>query len=104
MTQEPLGTFYTIWMNDQSSAAIDPEDAPLVDRAMKVWIESGRTRDTWLSLRQPVGAEFTVLASTITSSAMTTPEQRAVAQVRDKAVEDERAENRRAAGFIESEQ
>lgn len=104
MTEDTaLGRIYTIWMSDNSAAFIDPEDAPLVDRAMKVWIDSGRTRDTWLSIHQPGGAEFSVLASTITSSLVTEPSQRAAAQVRDKAVEDERAEHRRLAGFIESE-
>jgi tRNA A37 N6-isopentenylltransferase MiaA len=88
---------------DNSAAAIEPEDAALVDRAVKVWVDSGRTRDAWLSLRQPGGADFSVLASTITSSLVTTADQRANAMVRDKAVDDQRAEYRRLAGFLESE-
>jgi hypothetical protein len=83
MTDEPIGVCYTIWMSDNSAAAIEPEDAALVDRAVKVWVDSGRTRDAWLSLRQPGGADFSVLASTITASLVTTADQRANAMVRD---------------------
>lgn len=96
-----LGTFYTVYMTDESSVAVDPEDAVLVDRAMKVWAE--RRIDAWITLRSPGGNEFSMLASTITSTQRTTPEQRAFATMRDKAMEDERKENRRNAGFIETE-
>lgn len=89
-----------IWMTDNSSKAIDHEDAPLVDRAMKEWAE--KRRDTWLCLRGPVGEEFSVLASAINSMQLTTAVSRTAATMRDKMGQDEKAENRRSAGFIES--
>src|SRR4051812_24148291 len=99
--QDDLGTFYTVWQSDNSQVAVDPECAPLIDRAMKQWAE--RRMDTWVSVHGPTGAEYMLLASTITSAMASTAQQRADATVRDKAIEDERTEFRRAAGFIESE-
>lgn len=96
-----LATLFTIWQTDNSQCSIDPEDAPLVDRACKEWAE--KRRDTWLSLSTADGAPFSVLASTITSTLLSTPEQRSAGVLREKAIEDERADNRRAAGYIETE-
>lgn len=97
-----LAVLYTLWQTDQSSTPIDPECAPVVDRAMKLWADS--RRDTWLSLTGPTGAEIGILASTITSTMHTTADVRAEAARHDKAVEDERKANRQAAGFIGSEE
>lgn len=91
MTEDEVGIVYIIWMSDESSASVDPEDAPLIDRAMKLWAD--RRHDTWLSLRQPTGGEFSVLASTITSAAISDPTVRASATMRDKAIADERKTN-----------
>ncbi len=98
---DDLDVIYTLWQNDNGQCAIHPEDAALVDRAMKLWADS--RRDTWLSIRQPSGVEFCVLASTITSTSISTADQRRQATYLEKAMEDERNENRRSAGFIESE-
>lgn len=103
MMEEELGTFYTVWQDDESSIVLDPECAPLIDRAMKLWADSGHTRDTWVSVCGPTGAEYGLLASHITAAMTSTPQQRAAATMRDKAIEEERAEMRRAAGYIESE-
>jgi hypothetical protein len=100
-TVTDLGYVYTVWMSDSSSTSIVAEDAPLVDRAMKQWAE--RRIDTWLALAGPAGSEFSLLASTITSTQRTTAACRRDATLRDKALEDERTENRRAAGYIEAE-
>lgn len=96
-----LGAMFTLWQNDETSVAIAPESQPLVERAMKQWAES--RRDTWLELQTPGGAEFSVLASTITSALRSTKEQRIAATNREKAVDDERKALRLDAGFIESE-
>lgn len=87
MTTQP-GSMYTLWQNDECSVAVSPECQPLVDRAMKLWAES--RRDTWLTLQTPTGADYGVLASTITSSMLSTREQRAETTHRDKAIDDER--------------
>lgn len=97
-----LGTMFTLWQHaDEASVAIAPECQPLIERAMKLWSES--RRDTWLSLQTPSGAEFCVLASTITCVMLSTVQQRADAHHREKAIEDERKAMRLDAGFIESE-
>lgn len=96
-----VDVLYNIWQSDNSTCAIDHEDAPLVDRAMKLWAE--RRIDTWLTLRGPTGSEFCALASTITSAQRTSVEERHTAVARDKAIDDERKENRRCAGYVESE-
>lgn len=102
MTEDETGVLYTIWQTDETAASVSPEDESLVDRAMKLWAE--RRIDTWLSLHQPSGAEFSVLASTITSAAKSDPANRAEAMMRDKAIQDERKANRANAGFIEEEE
>jgi hypothetical protein len=92
---------YSVFQDDQSQMAIDPECMPLVDRALKLWADS--RRDTWLSLTGPTGVEYSILASSINSTMLCTADQRASSTARDKALADERDENRRLAGFIESE-
>lgn len=99
--QEGVDVLYTIWQDDSTQCAIHSEDMPLIDRAMKLWADS--RRDTWISVRQPSGAELSLLASTITSAVLCTAEQRSAATVREKALDDERIENRRNAGFVDSE-
>lgn len=96
-----VGTLYTIWQNDNGSFTCAPEDAVLVDRAMKQWAE--RRIDAWVTLHGPTGAEFSVLASSITSTTQSDVACRAASTMLDKAIEDEKKENRRNAGFIESE-
>jgi hypothetical protein len=96
-----VGVLYTIWQSDEGTITCSPEDAPIVDRAMKQWAES--RRDSWVSIVGPTGSEFSVLASTITSTSKSTPECRAASSFLDKAIADERTANRLAAGFIESE-
>ena len=99
MTDE--GVVFTIWQNDGTRSFLAIECAPLVDRAMKLWtVES---RNTWLTVQTSEGADYSILASTITSAMLTTPAQRFAACERDKRAEDEYKENRRAVGFIESE-
>lgn len=103
MSDPAPDVIYTIWQNDNSRCAIVPEDAALVDRAMQLWATSARTRDTWLSLSTPEGGSFSVLASTITSAMLSTAAQRRECTFREKTLDDERAENRRDAGYVESE-
>ena len=90
---------FRIWQSDEMSTLLDPECAPLVERAMKLW--TVERRDTWLTVSGSEGSECSILASTITSSVLSTAAQRAVATLRDKELDDERRENRRVAGFIE---
>lgn len=101
MSDDAPDILYTIWQNDDSRCVIDPEDANLVERAMREWSEKGR--DCWLSLSTAEGATFNVLASTITSAMRSTAAQRRLGVFREKAIDDERAENRRDAGYVESE-
>ena len=98
-----VGTLYTVYQDDNSYINLDPECAPLVDRAMKLWADSGHTRDSWITVQNASGGEFCLLASRITSTVLTTAQQRQDTTMRDKAFEDERAEFRRLAGYIESE-
>lgn len=95
-TMKALGDLYTLWQSDESCTPLDPECAPVVDRAMKLWAES--RRDTWISVQGPTGSEISILASTITSVMRTTPAVRADAIMHDKAIDDERKANRLAAG------
>lgn len=99
--EQIVDVLYTIWQNDNSQCFVHPEDAPLVDRALKQWAES--RRDSWVSVRNPSGSDFSFLASTVTSAQLTTAAERANATIREKALDDERRDNRAAAGFIESE-
>jgi hypothetical protein len=95
------GVQYSVWANDGSTFTCAAEDEPLIDRAMKLWAES--RRDTWVSVHGPSGAEHSLLASTITSTMRTDAAIRLASTHMDKSLADERAENRRIAGFIESE-
>lgn len=90
-----------MWQNDNTSSVLDPECAPLIERAMKLWVTE--KRDSWVACHTMDGADYSLLASTITSAMLTTAAQRLAATQRDKEREDERKEHRRLAGFIESE-
>lgn len=98
---DDLGTLYTVWQNDDGRTNLDPECAALIDRAMKLW--TTEKRDTWIAVQSPDGAERNILASSINSSLLSTPEQRRLAAIRDKAIDDEYKANRREAGFLESD-
>lgn len=95
----PTDSVYRIWQADQTSSLVGPEEQPVVERAMKLWTE--QRRDSWLTLTDASGIEMGMLASTITATQLSTPEQRRIVTVRDKELEDERTENRRMAGYIE---
>ena len=96
-----VGTLYTIYQSDQGSVQINPEHEQDVNRAMQLWVRE--KRDTWLSLFTSDGAEFCVLASSINSTMKSNPQQRSDSTLREKAIADERAANRRDAGFVEAE-
>ena len=98
---DALGTICKLWQNDDGTIFVSPEYAPRVERAMREWAE--KRRDAWLSLTGPCGEEYGVLASTINCMLVSTPEQRAACILRERMIQDERAEHRRAAGYIESE-
>ena len=46
---------------------IDVCESDVIDAAVSLWIDSGRTRDTLLHLTTPYGETYHVLASRITS-------------------------------------
>lgn len=86
---------------DDDCIGISPEDQPLVNRAMLLWTE--QHRDSWIEVASPAGCTVHVLASSIIrTTASTLDQRRAVAEIQ-KAMDDERKELRKAAGFLERE-
>lgn len=92
------GSFLKVWQGENWVLAI-PEEEPRIDAAVSQWIDSGGTRDTILRLTLVDGDTFTLRASTIDSWLLSTPEGRRRSHEWDKAAEDERREQRTAAGF-----
>lgn len=78
------------------------EDAPRVDAAVSMWVDSGGTRDTLLELTRCDGDGYWVKASTITSWTISTYEGRRRSFEWEAAMRGEEQSLREAAGLWES--
>ena len=72
-----VGTYLRVWDDEGGLILCDVLEESSIDAAVEQWISSGRQRDTILHLALAGGSsEMVMLASTITSWMISTPESR----------------------------
>lgn len=94
------GTYVRVFDED-GNISVELDDEPRVDAAVQRWIDSGRTRDTVLSLTCLDGSEIHMLASKITTWYVSTPESRRLQVEFEAAYQQELRQMRAAAGWME---
>lgn len=96
-----LSAWLNVWEANGCVFATDPADEPRIDAAVSKWLDSGKTRDTLLSLSFLDGREYKVLASNIVSWAISTSESREKEYEIRKFQEDEDKELKSRVGLWE---
>lgn len=90
--------FLRLWDHHGGCVDVGLDEEPRVDAAVQLWIDSGRQRDTVLSLVTVEGTTFRILASTIVAWMESTPESRTEATRIELMLDDEVDGERKAAG------
>lgn len=94
-----IGTYIRVWDAQGGSADVDAADEGRIDAAVQRFIETGGHVDTVLDLTMLNGASYRVLASTIQSWIVSTPDTRLRQMELQKESEEEEREYRVALGL-----
>lgn len=94
-----MSTILSVVGVDGSVVHVAPDEEAVIKRALRLWAESGKTRDTLLELMTRNGAEYSCLASRIDCIVKSTPETRQLSVQNDRDDELENVRYREIAGY-----
>ena len=84
--------YLTVWTRDGESTHCEPDDEPRLDAVVTAFLDSGRTKDTLLCLTMLEGVPYKVLASEVTSWAVSTADSRKMrVRINHESEEEERS-------------